>query len=120
MSVCKNIKGYARRHTWLADGFSILAIGLFIGTLFLGIAYGEWLFGWISQDLMLRAPLALIFLLLDLFLIFFFLNLGSARLSDEDEGCFSTFKGRRAGQGSVGSMFSSWLRHMEHVGRKHR
>ncbi|MCU7916089.1 MAG: hypothetical protein KZQ65_09365, partial [Candidatus Thiodiazotropha sp. (ex Gloverina cf. vestifex)] len=28
--------------------------------------------------------------------------------------------GRRAGSGSIGMMFNSWLHHIEHAGKKHR
>lgn len=120
MSVCKNLKGFARRHEWLADIFSILAATLFFGSLYLGIAKHSQILDWISQDYTLYTPLALVALLVDVFLIFFFLNVGSARLSNEDEGCFQTFRGRRAGSGSIGMIFNSWLHHMEHVGKKHR
>ncbi len=120
MSVCKNIKGYTRRHEWLADLFSLLAAVLFFGTLYLGVAYHAPILNWISRDLIIYTPIAVGAIVLDVFLIFFFLNIGSARLAEEDEGCFQTFKGRRAGNGSVSSMFTSWLRHMEHVGKKHR
>ena len=120
MSVCSNIKGYTRRHEWLADLFSLMAAVLFFGTLYLGVAQHSMILNWISRDLLIYAPLAMGAVLLDVFLIFFFLNIGSARMTEEDEGCFQTFKGRRAGNGSVGSMFTSWLRHMEHVGKKHR
>ncbi|MEN8177008.1 MAG: cell division protein BolA [Pseudomonadota bacterium] len=120
MSVCKNLKGYTRRHTWLADLFSLMAAILFFGSIYLGFAYHTLILGWVSQDYILYTPLAVGTMILDVFLIFFFLNVGSARLADEDEGCFHTFKGRRAGSGSAGMMFTSWLRHMEHVGKKHR
>lgn len=120
MAVCKNIKSYTRRHAWLADLFSILAAALLFGTLYLGVAYYSPILNWILHDAMLYIPLAMGAIMLDIFLIFFFLNIGAARFADEDEGCFHTFKGRRAGSGSVGMMFNSWLHHMEHVGKKHR
>ena len=120
MSVCKNIKGYARRHERLADLFSLLALTLFIGTLYLGVAYHSEILNWISLDIVLYAPVTLGVMLLYIFLIFLFLNIGSARYAEADEGCFHTFKGRRAGSGSIGMMFNSWLHHMEHVGKKHR
>ena len=120
MSVCKNIKGYARSHERMADFFSLMAVALFFGTLYLGAMYYSAVFGWIKQDILLNAPAVFILLLLDVFLIFLFLNIGSARFTTEDEGCFQTFRGRRAGSGSIGMMLNSWLHHIEHVGKKHR
>ncbi len=80
MSVCSNIKGYTRRHEWLADFFSLMAAVLFFGTLYLGVAQHSLILSWISRDLLIYAPLAVGAVLLDVFLIFFFLNIGSARL----------------------------------------
>jgi len=120
MSVCKDIKGYSRQHERLADFFSLIAVALFFGTLFASITYHQTLIGWLQQDVIIHAAIALGVLILDVFLIFMFLNFGSARFAEEDEGCFRTFKGRRSSSGSVGMMFNSWLHHMEHVGKKHR
>jgi phosphoglycerol transferase MdoB-like AlkP superfamily enzyme len=120
MSVCKNIKGYARRHEWMADLFSLLAILLLFSSLYLGAAYYHPLLSWIKGDALLHLPATTLLLLLDLFLILLFLNIGSARFGEENEGCFHTFRGRRTGSGSVGLMINSWLHHIEQVGRKHR
>ncbi|MES9979954.1 MAG: cell division protein BolA, partial [Candidatus Thiodiazotropha sp. 6PLUC5] len=73
-----------------------------------------------KTDAVIHVPIVVALLILDLFVIYLCLNIGAARLDDEDEGCFHTFKGRRSGSGSVGNLFSSWLHHMEQVGRKHR
>ncbi len=120
MSICTNIKGYTRHHERLADFFSLLAVSLLFGTIYVGVAYNSLILNWISSNVILYTPLAVGAMILDIFLIFLFLNIGSARFAEEDEGCFHTFKGRRGGSGSVGMMFNSWLRHMEHVGKKHR
>jgi hypothetical protein len=120
MSICKNLKGYARQHEKMAALFSLLAILLLFGTLYLGVAYYVPLLSWIKANVILHMPALLAVLLLDIFLIFFCLSIGSARYDETDEGCFHTFPGRRTGTGSVGMMFNSWLHHIEQVGRKHR
>jgi hypothetical protein len=120
MSVCKNIKGYARRHERMADLFSLLAIALLFATLSLGALYQSQLMNWMKSNPTLHVPAVIALLLLDVFLIFLFLNIGSARYGEEDETCFHTFRGRRAGSGSVGIMLNSWLHPIEQVGRRHR
>jgi hypothetical protein len=120
MSVCKDLKGYARRHEWIADFFSLLAILLLFGSLYLGAIYYSPMLSWMKTDAILHVPMVVATLILDVFLIFMFLSIGSARYGEEGEGCFHTFPGRRSGSGSVGLMFNSWLHHIEQVGRKHR
>jgi hypothetical protein len=120
MSVCKEIKGYSRRHERVADFFSVMAVALLFGTLYVAIAYHQMILGWLQQDVIINSALAISALVADVFFIYVFLNIGSAKFADENEGCFHTFSGRRSGSGSVGTMFTSWLRHMEHVGKKHR
>jgi hypothetical protein len=120
MSVCKNLKGYARRHEWMADFFSLIAVLLLFASLYLGAVYYTPLLSWMKTDAILHVPVVVAGLLFDVFLIFLCLNIGSARYDEADEGCFHTFRGRRAGSGSVGTMFNSWLHHIEQVGRKHR
>ena len=120
MSVCKNLKGYARRHERMADFFSLLAVLLLFGTLYLVTAYYSPVLSWMKTDAILHVPAVIGLLVLDVFLIFLFLNVGSSRFGEEEDGCFHTFRGRRAGSGSIGMMFNSWLHHMEQVGRKHR
>jgi amino acid transporter len=104
----------------MADLFSLLAIALLFGSLYLGTVYYGSLLSWMRHDTVLHLPALIALLALDVFLIFFFLNIGSARYGEEGEGCFHTFAGRRTGSGSVGLMFNSWLHHIEQVGRKHR
>lgn len=120
MSVCKNLKGIARRHEWLADLFSLFAILLLFGSLYLGAVYYSPLLSWMQADAILHVPAVIALLVFDVFLIFLFLSLGSARYGGADEGCFHTFRGRRTGSGSVGLIFNGLLHHIEQVGRKHR
>jgi hypothetical protein len=120
MAICRNIKRITRRHEWLADLFSLLAVALFFATLYFGIAYYSQVLNWISHEVFLYAPIAITAIILDIVLIFFFLNIGTIDFSNEEEGCFHTFKGRRAAGGSVGLIFNGWLHHIEQVGRKHR
>jgi hypothetical protein len=120
MSVCKSLKGYSRKHERIADFFSLLAVVLLFGTLFMLLSNYAAIIGWIKTEAVIHVPLAIGILLTDLLFIYLCLNIGAARYAEDDEGCFHTFKGRRAGSGSIGIMFSNWLHHMEQVGRKHR
>ncbi|MES9850555.1 MAG: cell division protein BolA [Candidatus Thiodiazotropha sp. L084R] len=120
MSVCKSLKGYSRKNEYVADFFSLLAVAILFGTLYLVISNYAGLISWMKTDAIIHVPVVVALLIVDLFVIYLCLDIGAARLDDEDEGCFHTFKGRRSGSGSVGNLFSSWLRHMEQVGRKHR
>ncbi|MES9812824.1 MAG: cell division protein BolA [Candidatus Thiodiazotropha sp.] len=120
MSVCKSLKGYTRKHERLADIFSLLAVALLFGTLYIVLAYHTPIVSWLKKDAVIHVPIAMALLLFDIFIIYMCLNIGAARFADEDESCFHTFKGRRAGSGSVGVMFNNWLHHMEQVGKKHR
>ena len=120
MSVCRNLKGYIRDHEYVADFFSLLAVALLFCSLYLATVYYGPLLGWIKQDVLLHIPAIVSLLLVDVFLIFLCLNLGATRYDDEAAGCFHTFRGRRAGSGSIGLMFNNWLHHIEQVGRRHR
>jgi uncharacterized membrane protein (DUF485 family) len=120
MSVCKSLKGYSRKHERLADLFSLLAVALFFGTLYIVLSYYSPIIGWLKTDVVIHVPIAIAVLLFDILLMYICLDIGASRFAEEDESCFHTFKGRRSGSGSIGSMFSSWLHHMEHVGKKHR
>jgi hypothetical protein len=121
MSVCKSLKGYSRKHERFADLFSLLAVALLFGTLYFVVSYYGTVISWMKTDAVIHVPVVVTLLILDLLLIYAFLNIGAARFDEhEDIGCFHTFKGRRSGSGSIGALFSSWLHHMEQVGRKHR
>jgi hypothetical protein len=104
----------------MADFFSLLAVLLLFTTFYLVTAYYSPVLSWMKTDAILHVPAVIGLLVLDVFLIFLFLNIGSSRFDEEEEGCFHTFRGRRAGSGSIGMMFNSWLHHIEQVGRKHR
>lgn len=120
MSVCKSLKGYTRKHERLADLFSLLAVALLFGTLYLVLAYHTSITGWLMKNVITNVPIAVALLLLDIVVMYMCLNIGAARYAEEDESCFHTFRGRRSGSGSIGMMFNNWLHHMEQVGRKHR
>jgi len=121
MSFCSRVKWFARHHERIADFFSLLAVALFFAAIFGAIQYHNPLLIWIKSDMVLHVPLVVGGILLVAFLIFFFLAIGAARFSEgEEEACFRTFKGRRHGGPSIGTVFSTWLDHMEHVNKKHR
>lgn len=118
MSVCTNIKNYSRRHEWIADVFSVLAVVVLFATIWVVLEYYSVIFSWMTENMFLHFPLVIAAIGLDVFVIFGFLCIGSTRC--ENDGCFRTFRGRRHGAGSMGKAFKSWLHHMEHVGKRHR
>jgi hypothetical protein len=118
MSVCDNIKIVTRRHEWVADLFSVLAVALLFASIWAVLEYNAVLLDWMRQRALLHTPVVVGAGVLDVFVIFGLLCVGATHC--EGEGCFRTFRGRRHGAGSLGKVFSSWLHHMEHVGRKHR
>jgi hypothetical protein len=97
-----------------------MAVALLFGTLYLVVSNHSDVISWMKADAVIHVPLVVVALILDLVLIYLFLNIGAARFEEEEVGCFHTFQGRRSGSGSIGTLFSSWLHHMEQVGRKHR
>lgn len=119
MSVCSPIKDMVRRHEWIGDLFSVLAVALFFATVWaLSQYYGE-IWSWIGHQPLIGIPVAIGVLVLDLTLMFGLLCAGSQRC--EDGQCFRTFRGRRHGQsGSVFSAAGHWLKHLERVGKVHR
>lgn len=120
MSVCRSIKGFTRKHEWLADLFALMAVLILFGSLYLGLAYHSIIMNWLSQNLFAHAPVVLGSIMLELAVIFFLLNISSVTDSEEDdEGCFHTFRGRRAGTGSIGMVFNGLLHHIEFLGKKH-
>jgi hypothetical protein len=121
MSVCKNIKRFTRKHEWLADLFALMAVMILFGSLYLGLAYHSIIMSWLAHNVFAHAPVVLGSLLLELAVIFFLLNISSVTYSEEeDEGCFHTFRGRRAGSGSVGLTLNGLLHHIEFLGKRHR
>lgn len=120
MSVCKNIKSFTQRHESIADLFSLMAVALLFGTIWAAITYRADLFFWVKENVFLNAPLLALAIIADIFLIFIFLSIGASRTEDDAESCFTTFRGRRHGGMAAGNIFSSWLHHMEDLGKKHR
>ncbi len=122
MTVCGRIKGVTRNHEWIADLFSLLAVALLFGTIWVAIEFQRPLLDWISANVILHVPVIALLAVLDVFLIVVFLNIGSSRFSADrsEENCFGTFRGRRHGGASIGTMFHNWISHMEQVNKKHR
>ena len=121
MTVCAKLKNYSRHHERIADLFSLLAVVLLFGSIWIAIEYQPLAFEWIGQNAILHGSLVVAAIVVDVTLIFILLNLGSARFSEEsNDSCFHTFRGRRHGAGSLGSAFRNWIHHMEHVNKKHR
>ncbi len=122
MSICSRVKGFSRTHEHIADAFSLVAVVLFLATIWGGIQYQALILDWIRVNLVLHLPLVVLGIILDVVLIFMFLSVGAARFSEdgEDEACFRTFRGRRHGGVSLGTAFHTWLDHIEHVNKKHR
>lgn len=119
VSVCTPLKDLVRRHEWIGDLFSVLAVGLFFATAWAASQfYGE-VWSWIGHQPLVAIPVSVGGLLLVLVLIYGLLCAGSQRC--EDGQCFRTFRGRRHGQsGSFFSAAGSWLKHLERVGKVHR
>ncbi len=119
MSVCAHVKSYARQHEWVSDLFSILAVALLFGSIWVATVYQPEILGWIGHNAVLHTPLVVAALIMDVGLIFACLCIGSARCP-EDQGCFRTFRGRRHGAGGIGTLFRNWIHHIEQVGKSHR
>jgi len=120
MSVCKNIKGFTRKHEWLADLFALLAVAILFGSLYTVLAYHSPITNWLFQNMFMRAPVVVGSLLVEVMLIFFLLNISTVTDADDDQGCFHTFRGRHSGSGSLGKMFNGVLHHIEFLGKRHR
>lgn len=120
MTVCASVKTIVRRHEWVGDMFSILAVGLLFATVWVALQYYDPLWDWVTHTGPLIAiPAVVVAIVLDLFLVYGLLCAGSQRC--EDDKCFRTFRGRRHGNSpSLGSAFGHWLKHMERVGKLHR
>lgn len=119
MSLCYRVKTYARAHEWIADTFSLLAVALLFGTVWAALEYYQAITVWISHNVVLHTPAVVGAIALDVFLIFGFICIGSARCP-EGEGCFRTFRGRRHGSPGMGTALRNWIHHIENVGKSHR
>lgn len=119
MTVCKDVKKFSRTHERIADFFSLLAVALLFGSIWFVTQYYQAVSVWLLHDVLLHAAILIGAVALDVMLIFALLAVGSARFAADDERCFGTFRGRR-NHTSANGIFSSWLSHMENVGKKHR
>ncbi|HEB95725.1 MAG TPA: cell division protein BolA [Sedimenticola thiotaurini] len=121
MTVCARIKGFARHHERIADLFSLLAVALLFGSIWVGIFYQNDLFEWMGRNVILHGSAVVLAIVADVFLIILLLSIGSSRFEGEGEGgCFQTFRGRRHGGSSLGTAFRNWIDHIENVNKKHR
>jgi hypothetical protein len=119
MTVCREIKHFSRSHERIADFFSLLALALLLATVWVVLSYHQQVLGWISTNVLLHMPLAVLALVLNVFLILGLLAVGSARFGGDNERCFGTFPGRRNFRSKRG-LVGAWIAHMENVGKKHR
>jgi len=119
MSVCKDLKEFSRTHEIIADLFSLLAVAWLLASIWATLEYHEPVLEWLSGNYLLRAPVLVLALALNGFSILALLAVGSARFGEPGERCFGTFRGRRARHGEQ-SVLTSWVEHMENVGKKHR
>lgn len=119
MPVCKDVKRFSRTHERIADFFSLLAVVFLFASIWAVTQYYQVVMTWLLHDVVVRGAILVVAVVLDVLLIVAMLAVGSARFSGDDERCFGTFRGRRNYTGQ-GGMFSSWLNHMENVGKKHR
>ncbi|TVO78369.1 cell division protein BolA [Sedimenticola selenatireducens] len=124
MTICSQIKGYARNHERVADLSSLMAVALLFTTIWVAIDFQAIIFSWIKQSILLHGPAVILLLILDVFLIFMLLNIGSTRLENPDDEhqdrCFGTFRGRMHGGFNLGTAFNNWVHHIEQVNKKHR
>ncbi|PLX60062.1 cell division protein BolA [Sedimenticola selenatireducens] len=124
MTICSQIKGYARNHERIADFSSLLAVALLFSTILIVIDYQASIFSWTQQSILLHGPAVILLLVLDVFLIIMLLNIGSTRLEgpgdNQSDRCFGTFRGRRHGGFNLGTAFRNWVQHIEQVNKKHR
>jgi hypothetical protein len=119
MTVCREIKHFSRTHERIADFFSLLALALLLGTVWLVLSYHQQVLAWISTNVLLHTPLVVLALVADVFLMLGLLTVGSARFGEDNERCFGTFPGRRNFRSKRG-LVGAWIAHMENVGKKHR
>jgi len=119
MTVCKDVKAFSRTHERIADFFSFLSVAVLFASIWALTQYYQAISVWLLHDVLIRGAILIAVVVLDVMLIVALLAVGSARFSQDDDRCFGTFAGRRNHTGTSG-LFSSWLSHMENVGKKHR
>lgn len=79
MAVCSKIKGVTRKHEWVSNLFSLMAVVMLFGTIWAGVEYQRPLLSWMSQNVILHGGSVIAAIVLDVFLIILFLNIGSSR-----------------------------------------
>jgi hypothetical protein len=119
MTVCKDVKNFSRTHERIADFFSLLAVVVLFASIWALTQYYQTISVWLLHDVLLHGAILVAAVVLDVLLIVALLAVGSARYGANDERCFGTFRGRR-NHTSPSGLFSTWLSHMENVGKKHR
>jgi hypothetical protein len=119
MNVCKDINRFSRTNETVADLFSLLAVALLFASIWVTLEYAQPVLAWLDGGFFVRAPLLAVGLALNAFAIIALLAVGSARFGQDDERCFGTFRGRRGQHGARG-VLTSWIAHIENVGKKHR
>lgn len=99
MTVCSKIRGVTKSYEWVADLFSLMAVVMLFGTIWAGVEYQRPLLGWMSQNIITHGSAVIAAIVLDVFLIILFLNIGSSRFSDSPGELLRHFsrsqKGRR-------------------------
>ena len=120
MTVYKDIKSFSRTHEHIADFFSLLAVILLFGSIWVTIEYYQEIADWLRHDVLIHSAMLIAALVVDVLLILGLLAVGSSRFGDVNEKCFGTFRGRRNHNGSPVRWFTTWVSHMENVGKKHR
>jgi hypothetical protein len=119
MTVCKDVKTFSRTHERIADFFSLLAVVVLFASIWAVTQYYQLVSVWLLHNVLVHGAILVGVVILDVLLIVALLAVGSARFSADDDRCFGTFRGRR-NYTNAGGIFSTWLSHMENVGKKHR
>ncbi len=121
MSICTQVKGFARRHEFFADLLSLLAVVLLFSSIWIIIDYQSQITQWMLDNIIINGSAVLASIALDVALIMILLNIGSSRFQEvSDDGCFHTFRGRMHGGFSLGTAVKNWVKHIEQVNKKHR
>ena len=119
MTVCASVKTLVRRHEWIGDLFSVLAVALLFATVWAALQYYDPLWNWIVHNNPLIAmPVVVAAAVLDVALTRRELRrVDGHERNRGDDAC----RGRRhGGSPSLGSAFGHWVKHMERVGKVHR
>jgi len=121
MTACSRVKGFVRKHEMVADLLSLLAVVLLFSSIWIIIDFQGQITQWVMDNIIVNGSAMLAVIVVDVILIMMLLNIGSSRFNEiEEEGCFYTFRGRRHGGPSFGSLVKNWVKHIEQVNKKHR